>query len=166
MLQSAINSLESWSKKWLLSIYPEKCAVIRYSLRPTHESQESPYSVDGKPLNFNKQHRDLGILVSANLSWSDHINSICSNAYKSFYFIRRSISSLSTTDLRRQLYLTLVRSNMVYCSQLWRPFLIKDVLCLEKVQRRASKFILYDYSTNYKQHLIKLGILPLSYILV
>ena len=38
---------------------------------------------------------------------------------------------------------------------------------IEKVQRRATKFILADYSSdcNYKTRLLRLGILPLMYIL-
>ena len=90
-------------------------------------------------VKFSKSHRDLGVLVSEDLSWSKHTNSICSKAYKSLYFIRRLILQHSSTALRRQLYLTLVRSHLGYCSQLWRPFLVKDILHIEQIQRRASK---------------------------
>ena len=37
-------------------------------------------------------------------------------------------------------------------------------MLLERVQRRASKFILNDYSIDYKSRLIKLNLLPLMYI--
>ena len=52
----------------------------------------------------------------------------------------------------------------MYCSQLWRPNLIKDIFSLERVQRRATKYILSDYSTDYKSRLINLKLLPLMYI--
>jgi len=38
---------------------------------------------------------------------------------------------------------------------------MKDIMSLERVQRRATKFILNDYSSNYKYRLVKLGMLPL-----
>lgn len=122
------------------------------------------YFIDGKPIKTADSHKDLGILVTSNLSWSEHINSICSSAYKSLHLIRRSISS-TLTSLRLNLYLSLVRSKLSYCSQLWRPWLIKDIKCLERVQRRASKFILNDYSycRDYKSRLISLQLLPLMY---
>ena len=55
------------------------------------------------------------------------------------------------------------RSQLLYCSPLWHPYLICDISALERIQRRATKFILNDYVTDYKTRLIKLNILPLMY---
>ena len=52
----------------------------------------------------------------------------------------------------------------MYCSQLWRPYLIKDVIQLERVQRRATKFILNDYQSSYGSRLLTLHLLPLMYL--
>jgi len=57
-----------------------------------------------------------------------------------------------------------VRSCLLYCSPLWRPHLLKDIILLECVQRRATKFILNDYSSDYKSRLVKLGMLLLMYV--
>ena len=56
-------------------------------------------------------------------------------------------------------------SKLSYCSQLWRPHLVKDILCLESVQRRATRYILNDYSrhTSYRSRLINIKLLPLMY---
>ena len=56
-----------------------------------------------------------------------------------------------------------MRLHLTFCSQLWRPRLIKDILTIENVQRRATKFILHDNSMDYKSRLITLEILPLMY---
>ena len=58
-------------------------------------------------------------------------------------------------------YVILVRSQLTYCSQLWNPYLIKDTVILEKIQRQATKFILSDYVSDYKTRLLKLDLLPL-----
>ena len=65
---------------------------------------------------------------------------------------------------KKVLYLHIVRSCLLYCSPLWRPHQVQHIILLERVQRRASKFILNDYSTDYKSQLIKLNLLPLMYI--
>ena len=54
-------------------------------------------------------------------------------------------------------------SQLLYCSQLWRPQLIKDIQKLERIQRRATKYILNNYDLSYKQRLEQLHLLPLMY---
>ena len=61
------------------------------------------------------------------------------------------------------LYLSLVRSQLVYCLQVWRPSLVEEIKTFEDVQRSATKFILNDYISDYRTHRLKLHImLPLS----
>lgn len=64
--------------------------------------------------------------------------------------------------MRKQLYLALVRSHFSYCSQLWRPLLFKDIDNVERVQRRATRFIVGGNSLSYRDRLINLNLLPLS----
>ena len=42
---------------------------------------------------------------------------------------------------------------------------MKDILLLERVQRRATKFILNNYTMDYKTRLTNLKLLPLMYVL-
>lgn len=109
-------------------------------------------------------HQDLGVTISSNLSWNLHYISITKKAYRSLGLLRRSISS-NSIQARKMLYISLVRSKLTYCSQIWRPHLIKDILSLEKIQRRATKFILSDYSSDYKSRLTSLNMLPLMMVL-
>ena len=57
--------------------------------------------------------------------------------------------------------MSLIRSQILYGSQLWRPKFIRDIVKVEQLQRRASKFILHDFSSNYKTRLLSLYLLPL-----
>jgi hypothetical protein len=56
-------------------------------------------------------------------------------------YIRRN-AIIQNTSVRRALYLTLVRPHIGYASQIWSPQFINLIARLEKVQRRATKFIL------------------------
>ena len=82
--------------------------------------------------------------------------------HKSLHLIRHTVSSTSP-QIRLNLYFSLVQSKLVYCSQLWRPRLIKDITCLERVHRRATKFVLNDFISNYKFRLTSLNLFPLMY---
>ena len=63
-----------------------------------------------------------------------------------------------------KLYISLVRSQLLYCAPVWRPHLLKDISKIEQLQRRATKYILQDFSSDYKTRLTKLNLLSLMYI--
>ena len=48
---------------------------------------------------------------------------------------------------------------------LWKPHFIKYIQQFERVQRRATKYILNDFTSDYKSRLIHIQLLPLTYIL-
>ena len=141
----------------------DKCVGIQF----THSLPSCPPSltINNTQIEFVFSHRDLGVAVTNNLSWSIHYNHICSKPYAALNLIRRTIttSSTSSINVKKQLYLSLVRSQLTYCSQLWRPRLLKDITQLERVQRRVTKYILQDRNQDYKSRLIALQLLPLMY---
>ena len=80
-------------------------------------------------------------------------------------FIRRSWGGIVGSVALLRLYRLLVHSHFCYCSQLWAPqSVISNLFLVEKVQRRATRFILKNSSNlSYKVRLIKLKLLPLNY---
>ena len=109
-------------------------------------------------------HRDFGVLLLFDLSWSCHYDHICANAYKSLVLFCRTFSNYHATEAKKTLYNTLVRSKLIYNSQLWNPHLIKDIINLERVQCCTIKFILNDFTSNYKCCLSKLNMLYICMI--
>ena len=110
-----------------------------------------------------EHYRDLGVIMSHNLSWSEHLKYISSRAYKFLGLIRRSFSGGHLPGSKKILYISLIRSQLTYCSQIWRPHLHNDITALERIQRHETKFILNDFSSDYKSRffLVALQILPL-----
>ena len=130
---------------------------------PAVDSLNSSYCINSHNVMLANQCKDLGIIFTSNLNWNSHIEMIISRAYKILGLLRRTFHT-SCTNTKQQLYLSPVRSQLMYCSQLWRPNLIKDISCLECEQCRATKYILNNFSSDYKTHLLKLNLLPLMYI--
>ena len=114
----------------------------------------------GKSVNKNFT-QDLGVFISATLQWKCHYQHILSKSYKMLGLLRRTFSEIHCSRAKRILYLSLIRSQLLYCSPLWRPHLLSDIKCLEDVQRRSTKFILRDSSLSYRDRLLKLNLLPL-----
>ena len=128
-------------------------------------SLSSSYCINSHNIMLTNQCKDQGIIFTSNLNSISHIEMIISWAYKILGLLRRTFHT-SCINTKRQLYLSLVRSQLIFCSELWRPNLIKDISCLEQVQHRATKYILNDFSSDFKTCLLKLNLLPLMYIII
>ena len=140
-----------------------KCAHIRFL--PSRGPTPPPtYYINITAIPSSDLHKDLGIIFSSNLSFTEHYYHIICKANRSLGIIRRTFQTSSITA-KKKLYLSLVRSQLTYCSPVWHPHLIKDIVALELVQRRATKYITNDYSSDYKSRLSSLHILPLMYFL-
>ena len=146
----------------MLRFKEAKCVLLRFVSGKV--LFDNTYTINDLPIQSVNMHRDLGIMVSSDMSWSSHHDHIVSKAYKILGLLRRYFNTSNSTSKRKRLYFSLVRSQLVYCSQLWRPYLIKDIVKLEKIQRRATKFILNNYSLDYKTRLESLNMLPLMHI--
>ena len=129
------------------------------------DTQSYIYHINNHPLRSLTQHKDLGLYFSSNLTWRHHLEFICAVAYKQLGLIRRLFSPYNSPFTKLQFYLTLVRPHLTYCSPIWHPHMIRDIVLLERLQRRATKFILGDYTSTFRERLIKLQLLPLMMVL-
>ena len=57
------------------------------------------------------------------------------------------------------LYKALVRPHLEYCSLVWSPYLKKDILSIEKVQRRVTKMIPSISALTYEERLKRTGLI-------
>ena len=97
------------------------------------------------------------------MNWDYHYKKIIGKAYKLLGLLGRTFST-DSLSAKKRLYISLVRSQLLYCSQVWHPCYIKDILLLERIQRRATKYILNDYKSSYKSRLLCLNLEPLMYL--
>ena len=89
-----------------------------------------------------------------------------SKANKQLGVLKRTCYSPTDINIRRTLFLSLVKSKLSYASQIWSPtHNSQPSERIERVQRRATKWILRARSCemSYKQRLLKLELLPTSY---
>ena len=71
---------------------------------------------------------------------------------------------LANRDPKELAYTSLVRSILEYSSTLWDPFYQKDIDRLERVQRRAARFVFNDYKplSSVTSMVSQLGWKPLA----
>ena len=116
LLQDDIHHTVQWSFSCDLDFNTTKLFMSYWN-----NSLNSSYYVNNQSIMTASQCKDLGIIFTPNLSWSPHVDMIVTKAYKILGVIRRTFhTNCATTKLK--LYLSLVRSQLIHCSQLWRPY--------------------------------------------
>ncbi len=162
-VQQALSNLECWSRNNNLDFNSSKCKVL------TITRKKSPliyvYQMNSKAVSRVEKEKDLGVCVNSNLTWNDHIFTITAKGNRMLGLLKRTCPLLTNTTVRRTLYLTLVRSQLTYATEVWSPHTTKLMSKVESVQRRATAWILKSKRGEipYKQRLTTLSLLPLCY---
>ena len=166
-LQTDLTNFEESSKNVNLKLNASKCNVLRVTRKHNHNKVIYPYKLSCETiLTSTDCERDLGVLTSPDLTWSKHIDHQCHKANKILGYLRRSTLDIKIVTVRRTLYLSLARAQLCYGSQIWAPQTITTIQQTERLQRRATKFILNLPSrcnTIYKERLLQLNLIPLTY---
>ena len=144
-LQRDLSSLERWGDTWGMKFNAKKCQII--TLARGRRPFIHFYTLCNHILESVSDAKYLGILVSNDLSWSPHINSVFNRANSTLGFLRRNLRRCPA-PLKETAYITLVRSIMEYAAPIWDPHLSKDSHMLENIQRRAARFIKGDFRTT------------------
>ena len=143
ILQQDLDQISHWVKIWQLRLNVTKYALIRCSRSLTPIVHH--YTLNNSFLKEADQHLYLGIMLNKTLSWSSHISNIAKKASNTLNFIKRNLSDCSR-EIKAQAYLTMVRPQMEFASVVWDPCYNVDVDKLEKIQRRAVRWVISDYN--------------------
>ena len=107
-----------------------------------------------------KVQRDLGVLISNDLSWKENRNLRWTKSLKSLWFLKRNISFKSTTKAKLNAYTGYVVPVISYECEVWYPTKT-DLSNIERIQKSATQWILNN-TIPYKERLKELNLLPLS----
>ena len=81
----------------------------------------SDYEINNIPLIRVDTIKDLGVLYDNKFSFTQHIDQIVSRANKVSGFIKRQCRDFINVEAIRNLYVSLVRSILEHCSNIWNP---------------------------------------------
>ena len=147
ILQEDINHLAAWANNWCMSFEPSKCKTMYITRKTTHKITH-PYSMNGFLLESVSHTKYLGVTISEDLKRNRHVAEVTSRANKLLGLLRRNLS-VCDKKVKEAAYLGLVRPLLEYASQAWDPHTSNLTDEIEKVQRRAARFVMSDYK-NYE----------------
>ena len=141
-LQEDLENLERWEQEWQMEFHPAKCNVLRLTKKKNKVTY--PYSLHNHILEEVQSAKYLGITISNDLNWQEHIDKISAKANSKLGFLRRNIKTRNQA-LKEKAYKAIVRPTLEYCSTVWDPYTKTQSDTLEKVQRRAARWVTDRY---------------------
>lgn len=131
----------NWSYTWGMEFNASKCKVLRVARIKSVFDRD--YFLGGIRLDRVIIEKDLGVLIRHDLSWNDHVDFITGKAQN----LLKRLFHISDVKTKQLLYITWVRSRLEYATVVWSPYTKRNISRLERIQRRATRFILdiFDY---------------------
>ena len=160
-LQSDLNEISNWAKSSLMKFNLTKCHTLTLTGR-TKQSERNYTLNGGIQLSKVKSEKDLGVIVVSRLQYREHIAKKTKVANSIVAIIRKNFVNLAS-EILTTLYKALVRTHLEYANQALNPYLKKDKITIENVQRRATKRIPGIRKNSYSKRLQILKIPTLEY---
>ena len=128
-----------------------KCHSMRVTRHQQHKQILFDYSLHNQTLENVQSAKYLGITISDNMDWGQHISEISSKASKTLGFLRRNLAFAPRSSkevayktlvrpkleyavpIKEVAYKTLVRPKLEYAAPIWSPYSKLQINQVEKV---------------------------------
>ena len=163
LLEEDLYKIRDWSRSNNMKLHEQKFELLNHlhnskSLSPALPffAETLRYKVSSQDLLYPVENvRDLGVMVSSDLSWATHIGNMVSKARSTLSWV---FSVFRTRDktVMTTLYKSLVRSLPKYCCPLWSPTKVTEIQLIEGVQRTFTSRIGGLQHLDYWERLVQL----------
>ena len=135
-----------------------KCSLLNIG----HVPIDVTYHINGSSLSYQSKCRDLGVIVTHDLSPSTHISEIVAKAHQRANIILRCFVSNDKRLLLLRAFFVYVRPILFNIIQSCGHHALKRYDCIEKVQRQFTKRLPGLKSMSYTDRLKCLGLTTLE----
>ena len=79
-LQTSVSDASAWAQSWRGRFSPAKTVVLPLGNLATNACQQFPLSIDEENIDIVETHKHLGVILSTDLKWKAHLESILTKA--------------------------------------------------------------------------------------
>ena len=150
-LQEAVTSAENWAISWRGRFGHAKTKMMSSSTN----IQTGMLRIENKAIDIVPCTKHLGVVLSRNLDWHDHIHELLLKAAPRAGLLRW-MSKVLRPATTAQLYLYFLRPKLEYASPVWHGNLLeRDAMAIERVQAAVARSILQAPFRTSKTDLFK-----------
>ena len=152
-LQNELEKLYSWEVENNMKFNGGKFELIRFGSNQ-HLKENTVYFTPNQESIIEEKEslRDLGVIISNDLTFSNHVDKVCSKFSQKAGWIMRTFRSRKTFFLKL-LFKSLLQPHIDYCSQLYFPSTQKDMQKIENLQKNFLNRIPEVNGLNYWEKL-------------
>ena len=137
-LQEAVTSAENWAISWRGRFGHAKTKMMTSSTN----IQTGMLRIENEAIDIVPCTKHLGVVLSRNLDWHDHIHEVLLKAAPRAGLLRW-MSKVLLPATTAQLYLYFLRPKLEYASPVWHGNLLeRDAMAIERVQAAVARSIL------------------------
>ena len=134
-----LNCLAHLETDWQMKFNVAKCHSMRVTRHLPENQKQFEYSLHQQILEQVQSAKYLGITITDNLNWGQHVSEISCKATKTMGFLRRNLA-LAPRHTKEVAYKTLVPPQLKYAAPIWNPYHETQIAQVEKVQRTAARW--------------------------
>ena len=157
-LQHDGDKSKTWAKQHKMRIHYDKTTCMVLGTRPkTREASALNIQIDSNTLKQVNKQKLLGVFIDENLTWTAHIDYLCSTISSKISLLRQ-LSKYIPTEIQKLFYQGYILPLIDYGSNTWGTTSKYNIERISKLQKRAARIILKtDYNTPSPEMFAELG---------
>ena len=136
-LNADLEKISRWAATWLVTFNPNKSVALLLSRKVSHPLHP-PLFMENTPINEVEAHKHLGLFLSNDCSWHQHINYIKDKAWARINIMRRLKYKLDRKSLE-SIYISFIRPLLEYGDTIWDNCTQYEKYELDKIQNEAAR---------------------------
>ena len=134
-----LDKIQQWAKKWLVSFNPTKSESLLLS-RKINKPYHPPIFMDNQVISEVNTHKHLGLILSSDYTWHEHLAEIKSKAWNRINIMRKLKFLLDRKSLQT-IYFSFIRPLLEYADVVWDNCTQYEANELEKIQIEAARIV-------------------------
>lgn len=155
ILEEESNILIDWFHFNCMQANPDKFQAIAVGQRTANRSPV--FKVGEAEICCEETVKLLGVDIDFKLNFNTHISNLLKKASQQLNILKRIGKNLTKLN-KLTIFYTFIMSNFSYCPLTWHFCSKKNTDKMERIQKRALRFIYEDYDATYEELLARAGL--------